>query len=136
MTHTTTKTLIRSWMLTLMLAAMSGVASDARATPAAADEGKNLTRAPDPTVAGAPGECNRDCLYAFVDKYFDALLSRCPCNMAMAPEAKYTENELAVKPGEGIWKTYSARGTYRVYLADPANGEVGYYGDITEFGGA
>jgi len=124
-------------ILGLMFAAICGVASRANAWPAhsAADEGKNLTHAPDPMVAGAPGECNRDCLYAFVDKYFDALLSRCPCNMAMAPEAKYTENELAVKPGEGIWKTYSGRGTYRVYLADPANGEVGYYGDITEFGG-
>src|ERR1700723_288161 len=135
MTHTTTKTLIRSLMLTLMFAAMSGVASDARAMPATADEGKNLTHAPDPTVAGAPGECNRDCLYGFVDKYFEAMLSRCPCNIAMAPGAEYTENEVAVKPGEGIWKTFSGRGTYRVYLEDPASGEAGYYGDITEFGG-
>jgi hypothetical protein len=135
MTNTMTKTLIRSLILALMFAAVCGVDSRARATPANADEGKNLTHAPNPTVAGTPGECNRDCLYAFVDKYFDAMLSRCPCNMAMAPGAKYTENEVAVKPGEGIWKTFSGRGTYRVYLADPANGEAGYYGDITEFGG-
>jgi hypothetical protein len=132
MTNMTIKTLIRVSMLALMFAAICGVAFHAYAAP---DEGKNLTHAPDPLVAGAPGECNRDCLYAFVDKYFDALLSRCACNMALAPGAKYTENELAVKPGEGIWKTYSGRGTYRVYLADPANGEVGYYGDYTEFGG-
>lgn len=102
---------------------------------AAPDEGKNLTHAPSPLVAGAPGECNRDCLYAFVDKFFDAMLSRCACNAPMAPDAKYTENELAVKPGEGMWKTFSGRGTYRVYLADPANGEAGYYGDISEDAG-
>jgi hypothetical protein len=119
----------------LLFAAVSSVASYANAAAAKADEGKNLTHAPDPMVAGAPGECNRDCLYAFVDKYFDAMLSRCACNIAMAPGAKYTENELAVKPGEGMWKTFSGRGTYRVYLADPANGEVGYYGDITEDAG-
>jgi hypothetical protein len=130
-----TKTLIRGLMPALVFLTMCGVASRTSAAPANADEGKNLTRAPDPTVAGDPGECNRDCLYAFVDKYFEALLSRCPCNMAMAPGAKYTENEVVVKPGEGIWKTFSGRGTYRVYLADPASGEAGYYGDITEFGG-
>ena len=100
------------------------------------NEGKNLTRAPYPLAPAIPGECNRECLYQFVDKFFDAMLSRCPCNLAVAPEAKYTENELAVKLGEGMWKTFSGRGTYRVYLADPANGEAGYYGDITEYNGA
>jgi hypothetical protein len=129
------KILIRASMLALLFASICGAASYAKAAAAKADEGKNLTHAPDPMVAGAPGECNRDCLYAFVDKYFDALLSRCACNIAMAPGAKYTENELAVKPGEGMWKTFSGRGTYRVYLADPANGEAGYYGDITEDAG-
>ena len=34
-----------------------------------------------------------------------------------------------------MWKTFSGRGTYRVYLADPANREAGYYGDITEDNG-
>jgi hypothetical protein len=129
------KTTVRVSMRALMMAAICGVASHASAAPANADDGKNLTHATDPLVAGAPGECDRDCLYAFVDKYFDAMLSRCACGVPMAPGAKYTENEVAVKPGEGIWKTYSGRGTYRVYLADPASGEVGYYGDITEFGG-
>jgi hypothetical protein len=130
--RTPTKTLIRLAVVTLMYVGICGVALRSYAAP---DEGKNLTHAPAPLAAGAPGECNRDCLYAFVDKYFDAMLSRCACNAPMAPEAKYTENELAVRPGEGMWKTFSGRGTYRVYLADPANGEAGYYGDITEDAG-
>jgi len=129
MTKPMRNTLIRASMLALLFGAACAVASHANAAP---DEGKNLTRAPYPLAAATPGECDRDCLYAFVDKYFDAMLSRCPCNIALAPGAKYTENELAVKPGEGIWKTFSGRGTYRVYLADPANGQAGYYGDITE----
>src|SRR5208337_4614235 len=93
------------------------------------------TRAPYPLAPAVPGECNRECLYGFVDKYFDAMLSRCWCNLAVAPDAKYTENELTVKLGEGMWKTFSGRGTYRVYLADPASGVAGYYGDINEDGG-
>ncbi len=129
---TTMKTLIRTATLALMVAAVCCIAIRANAAP---DEGSNLTRATNPLAAGTPGECNRDCLYAFVDKFFDAMLSRCACNIALAPGAKYTENEIAVKLGEGMWKTFSGRGTYRVYLADPASGEAGYYGDITEDNG-
>ena len=132
MTKVAINKLIRALSLALMVAVICSIAT--LATPAP-DEGKNLTRAPYPLAAAVPGECNRECLYAFVDKYFDAMLSRCPCNLAVAPDAKYTENELAVKLGEGMWKTFSGRGTYRVYLADPANGEAGYYGDITEDAG-
>jgi len=119
-------------ILALMFAAICCAATKAEAAP---DEGKNLSRATYPLAPAVPGECNRECLYQFVDKYFDAMLSRCWCNLAVAPEMKYTENELAVKLGEGMWKTFSGRGTYRVYLADPANGEAGYYGDITEDNG-
>ena len=129
--------MMRTSMLALALVAICAAASVAYGSPnnAAPDQGKNLTRAKYPLAPAVPGECNRECLYQFVDKYFDAMLSRCPCNLAFAPDAKYTENELAVDPGEGMWKTFSGRGTYRIYLADPANGEAGYYGDISEDNG-
>lgn len=135
--QTTIQTMIRTSMLTLALAAICAAGSAAFAAPKhpAPDEGKNLTRATYPLAPAVPGECNRECLYQFVDKFFDAMLSRCPCNLAFGPDAKYTENEIAVQLGEGMWKTFSGRGTYRVYLADPANQEAGYYGDITEDNG-
>jgi hypothetical protein len=123
----------RALMTAVVLAVLCGLTAGANAR---ADEGKNLTHTAVPAAPAIPGECNRECLYGFVDKFFDALTTRWPGNLAMAPEAKYTENEIAVTPGEGMWKTFSGRGTYRVYLADPANGEVGYYGDVTEFAGA
>ncbi len=129
--------MIRTAMLALALVTICVAASVTFASPnnAAPDQGKNLTHASYPLAPAVPGECNRECLYQLVDKYFDAMLSRCPCNVAFGPGAKYTENELAVDPGEGMWKTFSGRGTYRIYLADPANEEAGYYGDITEDNG-
>ena len=132
-----TKLLIRISMLGLLFVAICSAASVASGSPkgAAPDEGKNLTRAQYPLAPAVPGECNRECLYQFVDRYFDAMLSRCWCNLAVGPDAKYTENELPVKLGEGMWKTFSGRGTYRVYLADPATGEAGYFGTITEDNG-
>jgi hypothetical protein len=125
---------LRATLLGILFIAICGLARAAHALPGngAPDDGKSLVFAPPPASTNVTGPCDRDCLYAFVDKYFDALVSRCPCGVAMAPGVKYTENGQIVKPGEGIWKTITRRGTYRVYLADPANGTVGYYGDFSE----
>lgn len=101
---------------------------------AAPDKGKSLVYLPPATSPASSTPCDRACLNTFVDKYFDALISHCTCNVPFAPDVKYTENGESVKPGEGIWKTFTARGTYRIYLADPQTGEAGYYGDIKEFG--
>ena len=85
--------------------------------------------------AGGSGEtCDRNCLHAMVDQFFDAMISHCSCCGLLAENVKYTENGQAVKPGEGLWKTLSARGGYRVYLSDPVTGQAGYYGDINEKG--
>jgi hypothetical protein len=85
--------------------------------------------------AGNSGEaCDRKCLRAMVDQFFDAMTARCPCRAPLADNVKYTENGQAVKPGEGLWRTLSARGGYRVYLSDPVTGQAGYYGDINEKG--
>lgn len=126
------KILLRGSVVAIMFMAAGSLASPGRA---AWDEGKSLVFAPPPAGKELPSECGRDCLYGLVDNYFNALASRCPCNVALAPTVKYTENGQIVKPGEGIWKTFTRRGTYRVYLADPAAGEVGYYGDFSEDNG-
>jgi hypothetical protein len=100
---------------------------------AAPDQGTNLKRLPKPVVGSIQEPCGRTCLQGVVDSYFKAMLNRCPCGVPLAQDVKYTENGQVVPPGEGIWKTFTGRGTYRVYLADPESGEAGYYGDITEF---
>lgn len=107
----------------------------ARASAASADEGKSLVLVPAPSHPARAVPCGRACLKGFVDKYFEALSSRCPCGIALAPNIKYTENGQIVTPGEGIWKTFTGLGKYRVYLADPKTSEAGYYGDFSEFGG-
>lgn len=101
---------------------------------AAPDQGTNLTRIPKPTGATIPEPCDRTCLADVVDSYFKAMQNRCPCGVSLAQNFKYTENGQLVTPGEGMWKTFTGRGTYRIYLADPETGEAGYYGDIIEFG--
>ncbi|HXY79495.1 MAG TPA: hypothetical protein VEI08_02545, partial [Candidatus Bathyarchaeia archaeon] len=82
--------LMRALAIVMLLVSACGVALRANGSPANSgrDEGKNLTHAPYPLAPAIPGECNRECLYQFVDKYFDAMLSRCSCNLAVAPNAK------------------------------------------------
>jgi hypothetical protein len=124
------KTLANLALLGALCIGVCGVASSTFAGP---DDGKSLVYLPVPVKPASSTPCDRACLNGFVDKYFDALVSHCTCNAPFAPDVKYTENGELVKPGEGIWKTFTGRGTYRVYLANPATGEVGYYGDINEF---
>jgi len=98
-----------------------------------ADQGKNLTHLSKPVTGAIPEPCDHTCLVGVVDSYFNAMLKRCACGVPLAPDVKYTENAQLVKPGEGIWNTFTGLGTYRVYLADPSTGEAGYYGSFTEF---
>lgn len=125
------KTLVHLALLGILCVAVCGAVSPGFAGP---DDGKSLVYLPAPVSPASSTPCDRACLNEFVDKYFDALISHCTCNVPFAPDVKYTENGELVKPGEGIWKTFTGRGTYRVYLADPSVGEAGYYGDIKEFG--
>ncbi len=78
--------------------------------------------------------CDRNCLRTMVDQVFEAMISRCSCCGPLADSVKYTENGQIVKPGEGLWRTLTSRGGYRVYLSDPVSGQAGYYGDINERG--
>lgn len=118
-----------------MALAVWAVALPAVSTPtlAAPDQGKNLTRLTKPVNSSIPEPCDRTCLLEVVNSYFNAMLKRCPCGIALARNLRYTENGQLVTPGEGIWKTFTGLGTYRVYLADPQTGQAGYYGSFTEF---
>jgi hypothetical protein len=136
--------ILRAALLIAFVALFSGVPSSAFASPRPSpmprplpspDQGKNLVRLAPPSKPAMPGPCDRNCLNGFVDKYFDALVSHCTCGVALAPDVKYTENGEIVKPGEGIWNTFTGRGKYRLYLADPSTGQAGYYGDYSEFTG-
>ena len=49
--------------------------------------------------------CTRDNLKSLANKYFSAIAANDPAMMPFSPDAKYTENGIEVKIGEGLWKT-------------------------------
>jgi hypothetical protein len=93
--------------------------------------------APALVEAAAPAsnsQCNRECLTGFVDRYLTALKARNPAGLPVAAQVKFTENTVRLALGEGLWQTITGIEPYKLYIADPAAGQVGYFGVITEHG--
>ena len=72
-------------------------------------------------------QCNRACLKSAVDNYIAALVAHDPSRVKFAPDVKFVENVVPMKPGEGLWKTASALPTaFKIYVPDPVSEEVGF----------
>jgi len=81
---------------------------------------------------GVPPSCDRQCLYGFLDQYLDALKAKDPSRLPLAKGVRYSENNVEMQIGDGVWGTITGLGTYNLRTADPANGAVGCYGIVQE----
>jgi hypothetical protein len=104
------------------LISLDSSASDDVNRPAASDSSDSLVT------------CDRSCLEDFVNQYLTALVAHDPSILPLIKNVKYTENGQRLKPGDGLWNTASDRGSYKLYIADPQQGQVGYFGTIRENG--
>jgi hypothetical protein len=82
----------------------------------------------------AASPCNRECLNGFVDKYLSALIAHDPAKLPLAKDVKFTENGQVLEIGDGLWRTASSIGTYKLYVADPEAGQVALIGTLDENG--
>jgi hypothetical protein len=81
------------------------------------------------------GCTDRQCLVDLVDTYFKALVAHDPGTIPFAANARFVENVDAKPIGEGLWQTASAApSTFKIYVPDPAVGEVGFMGMMEEQG--
>lgn len=81
-----------------------------------------------------PPDCSRECLYGFVDQYLKALLARDPSRLPWGPFVRFTENNVSLQVGDGLWGTASGLGPEDARAADPSTGEAAYFGVIEENG--
>ncbi|MGH9594812.1 MAG: hypothetical protein ACRD5L_17105, partial [Bryobacteraceae bacterium] len=82
--------------------------------------------------AAAGQACDRACLEGFVDQYMDALIAHDPAKLPVTPRMKMTENGQRLEPGDGFWRTATAKGTYRLFVDDPQTGQVAFIGTMRE----
>lgn len=78
--------------------------------------------------------CDRDCLNGFVDRYLDAMVKHNTKLVPLTENVKLTENGQRLDPGDGLWRSMSSKGTYRLFVTDVQAGEVGFIGTIREQG--
>ena len=77
-------------------------------------------------------QCERACLEGLVDQYLDAVVAHDPARVPLAKNVKFTENGQRLEIGDGLWRTMSGKGTYKLYMADPQAGQAGFFGTIRE----
>ncbi len=99
----------------------------ALASPATAARGR-AARA----NAASSSTCGRKCLYGCLDQYLKALAAKNPSRLPLAANVKFSENNVFMKVGDGLWNTITALGSGGVQLADVPDGEVGYLGVVQE----
>ncbi len=85
-----------------------------------------------PPGFGPRGPCERACLEGIVNGYLAALVANDPSRLRVTDDVRFTENDVELKLGEGLWKTASGLGSYRLYFADPKTHNVGFYGTMRE----
>ncbi len=78
--------------------------------------------------------CDRDCLFAAANNYMDALAAQEPGRVSWAPSVRYTENNVSMMIGDGVWGAATARDQNPLLVADPSSGNVGWYGTVAEHG--
>jgi hypothetical protein len=79
---------------------------------------------------------DRESLLILMDQYLAALVAHDPAGLPLAEKVKLVENTVALPIGEGLWKTSTGAGTtdYKIYVADPDKGSVGYMGVMEDQG--
>jgi hypothetical protein len=86
------------------------------------------------TGLAADPSCDRACLEGFMNQYLDAMVAHDPSHLPVTPTLKFTENDVVLKLGDGLWNTASARGVYKEYFDDPEQGQVAFFGTLKENG--
>jgi hypothetical protein len=76
--------------------------------------------------------CDRQCLYGVLDAYLAGLKARDVSVARLAANAKYTENNVQLAPGDGLWGTITALDSYEMRFADASTGEVAIFGVVEE----
>ncbi len=95
-----------------------------------------------PAAAQAPGHasawtvitCDRACLVGYLHRYMDALTHKDPSRAPFARDVVFTENDVAMPVGEGLWGSISGASDTGLEVADPSTGQAAWFGLVQEHG--
>lgn len=84
------------------------------------------------TAQGA--KCDRACLTDMMTRYLNAMVAHDPSSLPVAPNAKFTEDTVQMKLGDGAWKTVTKLRPYRVDFIDVQQGVAAVHAVMEENG--
>lgn len=95
-----------------------------------------------PAMAQAPGEetavydisCDRECLLSAVRAYIDALRAKNPHAAPLADNVTFTENNVVLPIGKGLWATVTDVDQVGLEAADPLTRNAAWFGSVRENG--
>lgn len=82
----------------------------------------------------AAGACGRACLSKMLDEYLAALLAHDPSRLPLAEGVRFSENNVPLRVGDGLWNTIDKVDSYRLPFIEPEAGEAGMFGVVEEHG--
>jgi hypothetical protein len=101
-----------------------------------------LALAAAPAAAQAPGEdsavrvyaCDHACLIGHLQDHMKALAARDPAKLKLASNVRFTENNVLLPVGDGLWDTVSGVDATGLEAADPSTGNAAWFGSVKENG--
>ena len=84
--------------------------------------------------SATPPECDKACLEGFVDRYLAALVAKTPGQLPWASHVRFSENNVMLLVGDGLWGTITGRGppVTELKFSDPQRGEAAFFGLVMQ----
>ncbi len=84
--------------------------------------------------AVVPNDCDRACLDGTIQLYVEGLAKRDPSRVPFADGVRFTENNVEMPVGEGLWATSTGVPAPGMIAADTETGNVAWFGHAEEHG--
>ena len=96
--------------------------------------GVTWAQAPGERSAVIPTDCDRSCLIGFLHSYMDALVHKDPGRARFAKNVRFTENDVEMPIGDGLWGSVSGVAQTGLEVADTQTGNAAWFGTVEEHG--
>jgi len=89
-------------------------------------------QAPGEPSAVWPQDCDHACLIDLSARYIDALVHHDPARAPFARGVRFSENDVPLPLGAGLWATIGSAAPDALTAADPQSGNVAWFGAVRE----
>ena len=79
-------------------------------------------------------DCDEQCLESLAHRYMDGLVRHDASRVPLAPHVRFTENDVSLAIGDGLWGSISSASQNPLLAADEVTGNVARFGTVEEHG--